>query len=234
MARRQESDWEMWNDVFNVALDDAGYSALTDMAIFDHVSSTDDVVLQVEDALRTMWESGMSPEEAIMEIEDTFFSEKYNIDLDGADEEYSGEDADDLDQQRDDGDPANFNDEETAQWQAYLARHSGVKREGASRELGEAVSAKDLVKTSDREYKIGQYVLDGKYQSKFDVFVRPDPDEYGVKLTVKPLSLKDAVEFVKADARRKPARLVGSHTAAPKPKRFRSPKKSLRLDDFLD
>lgn len=103
MARRQDRAWNDWYSEFEVVLRlEAGYKSLTDMAVFDHVSSTDDVVLQVEDALRTMWESGMSPEEAIIEIEDTFFSEKYNIDLDGDDEEYSGEDADDLDQRRDD------------------------------------------------------------------------------------------------------------------------------------
>lgn len=115
----------------------------------------------------------------------------------------------------------------------WKAKDAELMSKHAGRKLGEAVSAKDLVKTSDREYKIGQYVL-SKFQGKFDVFVRPDPDEYGVKLTAKPLSLRDAVELVKADAKRKPGRLSGSHTAAPVPKRLPWQKKSLRLDDFLD
>ena len=78
--------WAAWyngpNGGFKQALADAGYSSLTDTPPFEDTSfEVDDLRLQVEDALMSMWESGKSPEEAVMELEEPFFSEEYNIDL---------------------------------------------------------------------------------------------------------------------------------------------------------
>lgn len=59
--------WDEWLDELEIAMQDAGYDSQSDLPAYDFVSSDDE---RIDDGIQKMYDNGLSPSQAISELED--------------------------------------------------------------------------------------------------------------------------------------------------------------------